>query len=112
MFKDRYILLFITVTLIALQAALWPLVLKISDLPNEVALWYTQPPINRLAPTAYLWIIPGVAAACFAVNTIIAFFIYRRFSATAQLLVILSALIGILAAFSVINTILIYTTLL
>lgn len=112
MFKDRYILLFITIAIIAIQAALWPLVLKIGDLPNEVALWYTQAPINRLAPTELLWIVPGVAAVCFVINTLTAFFLYRRFPATSQLLTALSALIGVLAAFSVINTILIYTTLL
>lgn len=112
MLKDRYILLFITVAIVALQVALWPLVLKINDLPNEVALWHTQPPINQLAPTESLWIIPGVAAACFTLNTIIAFILYRRFPTTAQLLTAISALVGILAAFSVINTILIYTTLL
>lgn len=112
MFKDRYLLLFITIALIALQVALWPLVLKIGELPNESALWYTQPPIDRLAPTEFLWIIPGVAAGCLVVNVILGSVLYRRFPATAQLLAALSALIGILAAFSVLNTILIYTTLL
>lgn len=112
MFRNRYILLFTTVSILFIQVALWPLLLKINDLPNEVALWYTQPPIDRLAPAEYLWLIPGSATAGFIINTIIAFFVYRRFPETSLLLSAFSALICILAAFSVINTILIYTTLL
>ena len=112
MFKDRYFLAASTVSLIALQIALWPLILKAKNLPAEVAFWYTQPTASQLAPASYLWIIPASALMCWLINLILGFILYRRYPAITRLLATYSAIISIFAAIAIIKTILIYTSLL
>ena len=112
MLKDRFILLAITISIIALQVALWPIILKLADLPDEVAFWYTLPPAGRLAPANYLWFIPGIAATSLMINLVLGFFLYRKHPSTSQTLAAVAALVSILAAIAIVKTFLIYTTLL
>jgi hypothetical protein len=109
-FKNRYILAATTVTIIALQIMLWLLVLKAPSLPNEVVLWYTLPSTQQLAPASYLWIVPAIALASWLINLLAAWRLFRRFPATSQLLVTVSAGVSILAAIGVVKTVFIYVS--
>lgn len=112
MLKDRFILATITIALVALQLAIWPVLLKISELPEDVIFWHTLPPAGRLAPAEQLWLIPGVAAIFMIINIAGAYFFYRRSPLISQTLTAITALVSILAATTIIKTILIYTTFL
>lgn len=110
-FKDRFILTSISIALVALQAAIWPIFFKLNDLPEQVIFWHTLPPAGRLAPAELLWFIPATAAAIIILNAIAAYFLYRRYPSIAQTIIGFTALACILAAITIIKTILIYTTL-
>lgn len=111
MFKDRYILAATTITIIALQVILWPLILKAQDLPTEIVFWYTQTTSQRLAPVAYIWIIPAIALASWLINSLLGWRFYRRYPAITRLLFTISATVAVLATITVIKTILIYIAL-
>lgn len=112
MFKNRYILAVTTITIIALQAMLWLLILKAKNLPAEVVFWYTLPPSQRLAPVSYVWVIPAIALGCWLINLGLGWRLFRRYPATTKLLATVSAFICILATIAVIKTILIYASIL
>lgn len=111
MFKDRYILATTTIFIIALQVILWPIILKLPNLPSEIVFWYTLPSSKHLAPVSYIWIIPAIAVACWLLNAIIGWRLYRRYPATTHLLFTVSATVAILAAITVVQTVLIYVSL-
>src|SRR5690606_1524918 len=98
--------------LIGLVASSLLLAAKMSSLPDEVALWYTQPAAQRLAPAVNLWLLPGITAFSLGLNSILGYLLYRRYQATSRLLVSLSAAISLLGLVAVMQTLLIYTTLL
>lgn len=111
MLKDRLIQFACTLTILILQAALWPLVLKMKDLPPEVIFWYAQPAAQRLAPLSFLWLLPGLAVGLWIINLVIAQRLYRRFPSTSQILALSGIVFATLASVSVIKIILTYTTL-
>lgn len=111
MLKDRYILATTTIFIIAIQAALWPIIYKLSSLPGQIVYWQTAVGGQRLAPTYYIWIIPAVAIACWLINAGLGWRLYRRYPAITHLLFTVSAAISIMAAITVIRTILIYVSL-
>lgn len=111
MFKDRYILAATTIFIIAIQIILWPIILKLPNLPGQIVFWQTQVGGQRLAPTYYIWIIPATAIICWLINAVLGWKLYRRYPAITHLLFTVSAFIAAMAAITAIRTILIYTSL-
>jgi hypothetical protein len=112
MLKDRLIQITSTLSLIAIQATIWPLILHTKDLPNQVPLWYVLPSASRLAPISYFWYIPILACFFWLSNTAIAYLLYRRNPRLAQGLTCISVAITCMAAITILKTVSIYTSLL
>ncbi len=111
-FKDRAILSGTIIALLGIQLAAWSLWFRIDELPKEVPLWYTASPINQLADVQWLWFIPGLAAGLWLVNVGLGVWLYRKYSTISQMLVVVAAAGGLLAAVAMIKTIMIFTELL
>ena len=110
-FRNRFTLIVTIGSAVLVGLSYWVLFLKLDDLPNEVAFWYTMQPINRLAPAGYLWAIPSLAAGLSLFNIGIGWWLFRRWPAASQLATGGALLLSLLACIATIQIVLIYTTL-
>lgn len=87
----------ITINLIL---AMW-LFVKRAAIPPEVPLWYLRPwGEAQLAPSHYLWLLPGLAVGIFVVNLLLARLFFRRERVFSQLLILFSTLVSFLLGFA------------
>ena len=70
-------------------------------LPPEVPFWYTRTwGQTQLAPSSYLWLLPGLAAVVLIVNLTLAKLFSRRERVLSQLLILVSTLVSFLLGFA------------
>jgi len=87
-FKNRFFILATIISLIFIQLMTWIIFLNRQVLPPEIPLFYYHPwGKDQLAPASQIWILPAVSGGIFAVNTVIAWLIYKSDKFLAQALV-------------------------
>lgn len=98
MLRNRFVLLNVTLALVLIQVMVWVLLLKHNQLPKLVPLFYLQAwGEKQLATSRELWWLPGLSILFLAVNLTLAYYFYRRQRLLAQLLILTTVLLSLLA---------------